>query len=417
MTALPTIQSIQSLLNQVKSITEHYDKIAEERGDKFNVFDIIGIRNSEVKMHSAMLRNLLDIKGSHGMKDVFLNLFIKEMETVSSITNSHFSHSLDLKNSRAIAEEYAGPKDENSGGRIDLYISDAKNNAIIIENKIYAGEQENQLIRYENYNQNAPIVFLTLEGSHPHSIKNEKSEKVISDKVFCISYRYNIINWLENCQKEAVNKPLLREGIKHYINLIKILTNMTLDNDYKKEIIKTIVNHDLSTYMRITSLVNDIKYSQVNKIIDILDEIKHKYNIEVIYPKLKKLNEESIISDEQYNWFGFKDNRVFHQTGLIIYFEFDGKDYQNLWFSITFEDDGQAQDKYLDDIRKSNLQEMFTNQFGRDLNSSNLLPDQYLSEFDNLWDDDQIIKLNNGEFKKYFLELFESLYQIYTNLK
>jgi len=41
--------------------------------------------------------------------------------------------------------------EKTKGGRIDIYI-ESNNKYIFIENKIYAEDQENQLLRYRNYN-------------------------------------------------------------------------------------------------------------------------------------------------------------------------------------------------------------------------------------------------------------------------
>lgn len=289
---------VELLLTQVKTITEHYDKLALERGDKFNVFDIIGLRNSEVKMHSAMLRNLLDVNGSHGMKERFLDLFIEELNTIKSLKDKDFSHNLSISESKAKAEEYAGEKGETEGGRIDLYIYDKQNNAIIVENKIYAGEQENQLIRYNNYNSDAPIIFLTLEGDKPHSFKIEKTEIDISEKVFCVSYRTNIINWLKKCHKESADKPLLREGIKHYINLIKILTNQTIDNEMEK---------DLLTLLTDTKNINSVL-----KIIWLGDEIKIKITRDYFNLVLEDFESIDLPND-----LGFKGTEIIIKRWLL----------------------------------------------------------------------------------------------------
>lgn len=44
----------------------------ERRGDFFNIFSILKVERNEVYTHSAMLCELLNPKGSHGMSDKFL---------------------------------------------------------------------------------------------------------------------------------------------------------------------------------------------------------------------------------------------------------------------------------------------------------------------------------------------------------
>jgi hypothetical protein len=247
-----SIKELQNLLNQVANIVKKYDDLALQSGEKFNVFDIIGLRNDEVRMHSAMLANLLDAQGSHGMKGKFLELFIKTIEDKIFLDKKNdFKNPFnDLSVTNCISELYAGPKTEDEGGRIDLYIYDNNNNALIIENKIKAPEQYKQLIRYNNFNDKAPILFLTLNGDKPSSSIDEITKKDISKSVYCISYKTDVLKWLESCHKEASDKPLIREGIKHYINLIKILTNQTMDN-YKDNEMRKLVNENVFT-------INDI---------------------------------------------------------------------------------------------------------------------------------------------------------------
>ena len=67
----------KNLLDQVTAIYSKYEKIDELTGENFNVFRIIKLESSEVRMHSAFLAELLDPKGSHGQKDTFLKLFTK----------------------------------------------------------------------------------------------------------------------------------------------------------------------------------------------------------------------------------------------------------------------------------------------------------------------------------------------------
>ena len=49
-----------------------------------------------------------------------------------------------------------------------------------------------------------------------------------------------ILNWLEECRTKAIDKPLIREGMTHYRNLIKILTHQ-MENE-KNDLIKLIIS-------------------------------------------------------------------------------------------------------------------------------------------------------------------------------
>lgn len=51
------------------------------------------------------------------------------------------------------------------------------------------------------------------------------------------------MEWLEDCREKAVDKPLIREGISHYINLIKYLTNQTINKEMEEELIELILDN------------------------------------------------------------------------------------------------------------------------------------------------------------------------------
>ena len=210
-------RNIQHLLDSVASINKRYaevQKAYEESGVRYNIFDVLGLKSSEVRLHSSILASLFDSK-EHGAGNAFLKAFLKIRK-------------LDLPNDfmtsgpvRVETEKYLGPKTETRGGRIDLYLSDGKD-CLVIENKIYAGDQEHQLLRYHNEAPTAKLVYLTLVGNDP----SEVSLGGLPPKsVTCLSYQYDIVVWLEECVRIAANLPYIRETINQYIKTIQQLTN------------------------------------------------------------------------------------------------------------------------------------------------------------------------------------------------
>ncbi len=71
------MEKLNSLLKEVKAIREKYEELSRLNGENFNLFDILDRRTEEVKTHSAMIAELLIPKGSHGLGDEFLKLFLK----------------------------------------------------------------------------------------------------------------------------------------------------------------------------------------------------------------------------------------------------------------------------------------------------------------------------------------------------
>lgn len=222
-------KTIKTTLNQISLIKKTYDIVAENTGENFNVFQILGMETKEVKTHSKFLAELLNPKGTHYQGNKLLELFIRHLNN-----NERDKIKFDINSATVVVEKHIGPVTKDRGGRIDIFISDKMNNLICLENKINADERENQLLRYYNYGKdkgydNFYILYLTLNGEDSVSIGKGK-------KYYKISYRKDIIHWLEDCKKESVSIPILREGITQYINLIKKLTNQTINIKMEKDI-------------------------------------------------------------------------------------------------------------------------------------------------------------------------------------
>lgn len=228
-------KSFYNLLAQINGINKKYEHILKVTGEDFNIFKVLKLQRAENRLHSAFLAELLNPKGSHGQKDIFLKLFIKRL--IGHET------SFDTVNAKIDVEKHVGfiSEDKKNGGRIDICINDKKGNEILIENKIYAADQENQLIRYSNYNKDATLFYLCLDGRKASKISCGDLKE--AEHFHVISYSKDLVPWLEDCRKESVAHPLLRESITQYINLIKYLTGQTINNDMNKEVISAIIEN------------------------------------------------------------------------------------------------------------------------------------------------------------------------------
>ncbi|WP_295655232.1 PD-(D/E)XK nuclease family protein [uncultured Mucilaginibacter sp.] len=228
-------QHIKNLLNQVLAVSRRYEKINELSGENFNLFKILKMESSEVRLHSAFLGEMLNPKGSHGQKDVFLKLFLDKFQFKNNAFDTASAH-LEI-------EKHAGflSNDGTEGGRIDLIIEDRNRNHIIIENKIYAEDQKNQMLRYFKHSPTADLFYLTLDGKEP--TEYSKNELKIGKDFQCLSYMTDIIDWLESCRKEVSVLPIIRETISQYINLIKLFTNQTINDAMKQELSNIIISN------------------------------------------------------------------------------------------------------------------------------------------------------------------------------
>lgn len=233
------MNDIINILSQVRIVSQ---KIKEqrkekfERGESFNIFNDLGFMSDEVHLHSMFLANLLNPKGSHGQRGKFLEAFLKMLQK-SFPAISADSLELDTAIASVEVEKYIGRQTDSEGGRIDIYLTDGKH-SIIIENKIYAGDQHHQMLRYWNYGMSQKgndteksfvLIYLTLDGCSPS--KDSLGEDLKENDIVCLSYKSDIRGWLDRCVELASRTPLVRETINQYISTIDILTNNVMEDN------------------------------------------------------------------------------------------------------------------------------------------------------------------------------------------
>lgn len=276
---------IQHLIENVGIISKKYDDIAKLTGENFNIFSVMSMQSNERYTHSAILGELLNPKGSHGQGSVFLKLFFDEIHQLRSIKD------FDFENAIIILEEFIGRKSDDTdfSGFIDIVIKDS-NNVVLIENKIYAGDQYEQLKRYKNYYPHSVLLYLNLTGNPPSIESTVDLEENVDYHI--ISYYNEISTWLVKCHKEAIEQSILRETIKQYSNLIKMLTNQTINDKMSEEIIKAI-QRDFKSAQEISKNYSDAKSSILNLIRDkVLENLENKLNDKyVIYKSEQRVDE------------------------------------------------------------------------------------------------------------------------------
>lgn len=216
------ISAIQALLTSVENVNRRYkavSRVQEEGGTTYNVFDVLGVTTYEVRLHSSIIASLLQPQG-HGAGKGFLKAFLRMPRLALP------DGFLNADRVTVEKEKQIGAVTDTDGGRIDLYLSDGSN-SVIIENKIYASDQENQMLRYYNYAKKTGkgfvLVYLSLDGKAPgdSSLGGQLKEEDIK----CLSYRDDIIPWLRECVRIAANLPYVRETLNQYIMTLKDLTD------------------------------------------------------------------------------------------------------------------------------------------------------------------------------------------------
>lgn len=232
------MEKLQRLLDEVRLILKKAEvekKEADRRGENFNIFNVLGLTSDETRTHSAFIAELLDPNGSHGLGNQFLQSFV---DTIDCLKSWNF----DTKSAKVHKELSIGGKNEDcsEGGRIDIVV-ESNGKAIIIENKIYAGDQEKQLVRYynygtKNYSNGIRLLYLTLNGDDASEYSHEKL--VINEDYYAIAYNHEISDWLQRCIEFSARQPLVRETLIQYQNLINQLTMNNMDKNSQEELLK-----------------------------------------------------------------------------------------------------------------------------------------------------------------------------------
>lgn len=325
------LSNLESLLKEISKIVVEEKTRQEEgrkRGEKFNIFNVLGLSRNEVRLHSAFLAELLNPDGNHGLGDKFLKAFIKDV-----INDESFQ--FDSASAKPQVEFTIGSinEDYTKGGRIDILIQDKKQKSIIIENKIDAVDQPKQLLRYYNYIKNNPqyrILYLTKEGTEPKEFSLGGNKDI---EYQCISYKEDIINWLEKCIEFAALHPAIREIIQQYrLNLQQIFNIMSDSN--KKEMIDILLNgSNIEATLEILSLNAEIKEKIIRDFVEsCLKDLAKEFNMQFECPdddfyelKSKKYNRQI--------WFSLKDNTkvrfTIEQGGTSVCFGISTKENPN----------------------------------------------------------------------------------------
>jgi hypothetical protein len=295
----------------------YFKKQAEDKKDKqFNIFTALHDEHDETRLHSRFIAYLLSSDREHGMDRTFLNLFIDCLNKKVGEDNAiQLCEDIQVM----VEEEY-----------IDILILD-KSKAIIIENKIFAGDSnfddkekveqmrkpgyEGQLERYYHtiktgknkdgkdckriQREHISVVYLTLDGHKP----SQKSigETLAMQDIILIDYTTTIQEWLVECIKKCEKTncdTLLSKIIGQYDILIKkIASDVAAAKENKEKIAGNIdkawkLQHDKCFF---SDTHKDVyKHIKWHTIADFYDELEVALNNTAILKVFSKPTPEEI---------------------------------------------------------------------------------------------------------------------------
>ena len=281
-------QTLNLLKNLIENREKIYNKI-EEAKEKLipivNIINILGNTYYEVS-NSSLLYNILKIKFKYDKYDNKEINFAKDFsEYIIKEKLGNDSVNINSSNISVYSEEHPSIESKR---RMDLFIQ-SDNFEIIIENKIGAGDQPNQLQDYysnrinENkiIKDNIFVVYLTRYGYKPSEFSIDK--KLISDlekenKIYYLSHD-DMAKWIEDKILNNKEYEFLKEKEFQliYSALIqiayneKIISKETEENKMEIDEIKKYVDFDL-----LLKGANNLdkKVNELNKSIELFENAK-----------------------------------------------------------------------------------------------------------------------------------------------
>ena len=207
----------QRLAEGLKPLQAAAAERARQEAPAFNVFRILRLERREVTTHTPFLANLLDPAGSHAQGDLFLRLFWERLE-------------LRAKNERSVQVPALIPGSRWSVhrerfmllGNFDIHLlCTAMKCQMVIENKIGAGDERDQLRRYwdemERELSRFPhrlLVYLTPRTRDPQNYTGKLPPFVN------LTYKDDLAPVLTQAL-ESIVAPRLRSTLEQYLDIIE----------------------------------------------------------------------------------------------------------------------------------------------------------------------------------------------------
>ena len=190
-----------------------------------------------------------------------------------------------------------------TGGRADIYLEDCEGNVVVIENKIYAGDSECQLLRYHNsltdVGKSPSIIYLSLKGNQPSNeslgVTNPCVRNPLSINCVKVLSYTDIQQWLSKILDYC--PPEMKSNVEQYSRLI---SNLLMENKIHEEI-----------------LSSGESYKAAIKIAKNLEDARMTLKREFIYHLRMKLN-ELLCRDERYLFENYSNPRNSKLVGFTI---------------------------------------------------------------------------------------------------
>lgn len=373
------------LLTKADTILEKYN-YAEKLKENFNIFEILGLENLEVDLHSFLIFSLIKNPKKNNLYENFFKDFLEIV----------LKEKYDSSKKYQVFREY-----QISNGRMDFYIkTDDKEYAV--EMKIWAVDSENQLKKYQEFldsqNKKNKLYYLTLFGDEPTQEENKETNPIL------ISFKEDISKWIKKCIEKSYDYPKTRETLKQYLFTINKLTNNLQDEEKEMEIKELLLkDNNLKIAIELSKSIESVK-----------EEVEEKFWEELI-DKIDIPFEKDTFFDSS-----FKEINFYKEINLeeeILCFGL-GRGKNSIYFFIGLtnrEHDTWISSNFLDDLisKFDKFQEKTINSKREYKMESTVWKYIKISKSTNFNIDDFYILLDTEERNDLILELTEYMQKMY----
>lgn len=292
-------------LNEAKRL--YADRLAPD----FNMFDYM--RDNEMGL-SRCIASLLNPSGTHGQGSLFLKSFLERIDKVLSENELVKCWTDTVSNGcQASLEEQA-----NGLRRIDVYLRFNNGEIIGIENKPWAGDQENQLADYAKFIEGQANVkkwlIIYLSNNDPanseYSISKKRREELENNGNFVWLKYPLLVEWLEFCAQnsKALN---VRVFIEELAKFVRTKINRELDMSEEQEIKNILKSGKSGENIRSAfHIIKALESLKEDLLVKLRADLESRFNL-----KGCELEWDKVLSSNWKNYVGF--NVKFYQDQNI----------------------------------------------------------------------------------------------------
>lgn len=207
---------MRKLVEKAIPIIKKYEEENIKNGYGNNIYSLLNVERDEVMTHEETIYSIFQNQYNHEIKQKLFSAFMIAMD----LEEKYYYTEWDVEKEYFIGE-----------GRIDLFFHSCDNAlAVVVELKIDAEDQENQLTRYYNFVKKSnyvdfEIIYLTLDGRKP---SEQSIEGIPETYHICLrSFGEHIVKWLSACIDIYETRSIDISLLKQYEILLKKITQET----------------------------------------------------------------------------------------------------------------------------------------------------------------------------------------------